>query len=241
MQVYVEGATDIGCVRKNNQDSIYFDAATRLFLVADGMGGHAGGEIASQMVVEHFTGLSQKDLPYDQDDVQIQLFFEQCLKQVSLKIYLRAIEDPTYAEMGTTCSMMWVHRMKAYVAHAGDSRIYLQRNKFLYQLTEDHSFVAGQLKAGLITESQSKDHALKNVITRSIGYRKEEHVDVFCQDLHSGDKLLLCSDGLYNKVDDHVISQTLSGDVENKSEHFVQMARDGGGEDNISVVIVEIM
>ena len=241
MQVYAEGRTDIGCVRKNNQDSIYFDTKQMLFVVADGMGGHAGGEIASQMVVEHFARLTQKDLPYDQTDIEVQLYLEQCLSRVSAEIYLRSLEDPQLAEMGTTCSMTWIHQMKAYIAHAGDSRVYLQRNNFLYQLTEDHSLVAGQLKAGLITESQSKDHVLKNVITRSIGYRKEGHADTFCQELRSGDKLLLCSDGLYNKISDQKISAVLAGEVDDKPELFVKMARDAGGEDNISVVIVVIM
>lgn len=241
MQVYAQGSTDIGCVRKNNQDSIYLDTDKLLFVVADGMGGHAGGEIASQMVVDHFARMSKKDMPYDKDDVEIQLFFERCLLQISSEIYLRSLEDPALSEMGTTCSMLWVYQMKVFMAHAGDSRIYLKRNGFMYQLTEDHSLVAGQLKAGLITESQSKDHVLKNVITRSIGYRKEEHADTLAQQVESGDKLLICSDGLYNKVSDEVISEVLSSDEENKTDLLVKMARDAGGEDNISVVIVVIM
>lgn len=241
MKVHAQGATDVGCVRKNNQDSIYMNTESLVFIVADGMGGHAGGEIASQMVVDHFKNMKITDLPSKQEDVDIQIFLDKNLNDASCEIYLRSIENPRLSEMGTTCSMVWIDQMKAHCAHAGDSRIYLLRNNFLYQLTDDHSLVAGQLKSGLLSESQAHDHLLKNVITRSIGYRKEEHVDTFSQELHSGDQLLLCSDGLYNKVSNQKISSIIASDIDGKADVLIQLARDGGGDDNISVVIVTVM
>ncbi|MCY4380407.1 MAG: protein phosphatase 2C domain-containing protein [Proteobacteria bacterium] len=244
MQVYSEGATHIGS-RRNNQDSIYHDSERLLFVVADGMGGHAGGEIASQMVVSHFKNIPKKTLPYDKEDREIEIFFERSLNQASCDIYLKSIENPTLREMGTTCSLLWMNKMKLYCAHAGDSRIYLQRNNFLYQLTDDHSLVGEQLRAGLITEGAAKDHVLKNVITRSIGYRKQECIDTFSQDLMSGDQLLVCSDGLYNEVSAETISRVMASDKKDRTGLLVDLARNSGEKDkqkdNISVIIVSIM
>jgi len=159
----------------------------------------------------------------------------------SSTIFLRSLEKPDLRAMGTTCSMIWIHDRKAHCAHAGDSRIYMLRSGFLYQISEDHSLIAEQLKAGLISESSAKNHALRNVITRSVGYRKEEHIDTFSQSLRSGDKLLLCSDGLHGKVSDSVIAKVLNGDELEKQHELIELANAAGGEDNISVIIVSIL
>ena len=241
MKTFARGKTHVGRVRKNNQDSICVCPKTHFYIVADGMGGHAGGEVASQMVVDHFLSIPDNELPKEKNDRDIQIFLEKNLNKASAQIYLRSLGNPELKDMGTTCSMVWIHGTKAHCAHAGDSRIYMQRNNFLYQISEDHSLIAEQIKAGLLTESSAKNHALKNVITRSIGYRKEEHIDTFSQELRSGDTLLVCSDGLHNRLSDHMISDVLSLDIKDKHAKLVDLANKHGGDDNISVILVSIL
>ena len=241
MEINACGITDTGRMRRNNQDAIYVSDSKMLFIVSDGMGGHAGGEVASRMVVNYFDELPHRDLPVGKGDRLVQMFFEKEINEASAKIYLRSLENSELREMGTTCSLVWIHGGKAHCAHAGDSRIYLWRHGFLYRLTEDHSLVAEQLKAGLISEESAENHALRNVITRSVGYRKDEHIDTFSHDLMSGDRLLLCSDGLHNEVSDHKISEVLSSYRGAQDEHLVNLANEAGGRDNISVVIVCVL
>ena len=241
METIALGLTDIGMVRKNNQDSIYIDNNKLLYIVCDGMGGHAGGEIASQMVIDHFENLPRENFPRGAKDQDIQIFLEKNVNLASCEIFLRSMENQSYKDMGTTCSLVWLDGNKAHCAHAGDSRIYIQRSNFLYQVSEDHSLVAEQLKAGLITEKQAENHILKNVITRSVGHRKEEHVDTFSIVVKSGDRLLICSDGLHNKLTDHQIAQVLSSNEKQKEKILVDMANKKGGEDNISTIIINIM
>ena len=243
MEVHASGTTHKGMVRKSNQDSIYVGETKGLFIVSDGMGGHAGGEVASKMVVNYFEEFPYSDFPLGESDRTIQMFFERTINEASAEIYLRSLENSELKDMGTTCSLVWINGSKAHCAHAGDSRIYLQRHGFLYVLTEDHSLVAEQLKAGLISENSAKNHALKNVITRSVGYRKEEHIDTFSCELRSGDRLLLCSDGLHNEVNNHKISEVLAEapSAKAKDEYLVQLANEAGGADNVSVVIVSVL
>ena len=240
METAAIGMTDIGMVRKNNQDSIYLDNSNLLYIVCDGMGGHAGGEIASRMVIEHFQNLEHKGFPRGSKDHEIQMYLEKNVKLASCSIFLRSMENQSYKDMGTTCSLVWLDGNKAHCAHAGDSRIYIFRSGFLYQISEDHSLIAEQLKAGIITEEEAKNHILKNVITRSVGYRKEEHIDTFSQVVKPKDRLLICSDGLHNKVNDIEIAKILSSNVENKEKVLVDLANKNGGEDNISVIVITI-
>lgn len=241
MELHACGSTDTGRVRKMNQDSILVAKDRGIFIVSDGMGGHAGGGVASSMVINYFNKIPDTQLPRGSSDRSIQIFLEKTINEVSAEIYLRSLENSELREMGTTCSMVWIHSSKAHCAHAGDSRIYLQRHGFLYRISEDHSLVAEQIKAGILSEEAAKHHALKNVITRSVGYRKEEHIDTFTHELWSGDRLLLCSDGLHNEVSDHVISEVLSSSRDNKDQYLVNLANKAGGHDNISVVIVSIL
>lgn len=241
MQIFGQGLTHVGQVRSSNQDSIYVDNKRCMYIVADGMGGHAGGEIASQMVVQHFRDLHDHDLPIDHEDRDIQSSLEQQLDQASLSIYLRALESSELKNMGTTCSLVWIYNAKAYCVHVGDSRIYIQRKGFLYQVSNDHSLVAEQIKAGIINEKEAKNHVFKSIITRSVGYRRKEHFDTFFYELCSGDKLLICSDGLHNEVSDIDISKTLSSKQDYPEQVLLDQANESGGKDNISVIIVSVL
>lgn len=241
------GQTDVGRVRSTNQDSFLVDDAIGLYIVADGMGGHAGGEIASRIAVEQINARVQR---------QIDLFnpttitthphapiineLSESVNHASARIYEHSLEDPSLRGMGTTTTAVKIVGEYAYCAHVGDSRLYLLRSGFIYQLTFDHSLVNEQVRAGIITPEEAEVHHLKNVITRSVGYQEEEDVDTLCVLLKSGDYLLLCSDGLHGKLSDAEISKTCASLGLTAVESMIQMANERGGEDNITAVLVEI-
>jgi PPM family protein phosphatase len=239
------GATDVGQVRSANQDSFFVDEKKQVFLVADGMGGHAGGEIASGLCVEIIP-------PYidDQKDV-----FESCkshpdqrianclagsINFASTKIYEKALENPKLKGMGTTATVMKIVGNYAYVAHVGDSRCYLIRCGYIYQVTNDHSLVSEQVRAGILSKEEAEQHHLRNVITRSVGYQEEEDVDTTSFELEDGDLILLCSDGLHGKVPDKEISVLIQDKGPEAVSGLISMANQRGGEDNITGVIIKV-
>mgnify|MGYP001193341995 CR=1 FL=1 len=142
--------------------------------------------------------------------------------------------------MGTTASCVFINESKLHCGHVGDSRVYLIRAGFIYQLSVDHSLVSEQLKAGLITEEMADNHQLKNVITRSIGYQEEEFVDTFTREVERGDLILLCSDGLHGKISDQEIVSICNRHAESSHEKLIHLANKRGGEDNISVIVITV-
>lgn len=235
------GKSDIGMVRSTNQDSYLVDNASGVYIVADGMGGHAGGEVASQMCIHEFESKLQKEPPRFKTDTEYHIYLERTLNKACTKIYEMSLENPDLKGMGTTASCVIIRDKHLHCGHVGDSRIYLIRAGFIYQLSVDHSLVSEQLKAGLITEEMATNHQLKNVITRSIGYQEEEFVDTFSQKLERGDIVLLCSDGLHGKVTDQEIADVCIVDFSNSPERLIKLANERGGEDNISVVAIQIL
>lgn len=232
------GKTDVGLVRKSNQDSILIDNDKGFYLVADGMGGHAGGEVASQMCTSEFQFQFSSSPLALQKDVDFHIFLERTLNRACTKIYEKSLENPKLRGMGTTASCVFIDRYRLHCGHVGDSRIYLIRNNFIYQLSVDHSLVSEQLKAGIITEEMANNHQLKNVITRSIGYQEEEFVDTFSNELEPGDTILLCSDGLHGKITDQELVEICSAHGSESPQHLVDLANARGGEDNISVIVI---
>lgn len=238
--------TDVGRVRSSNQDSLFFDDDRGLYIVADGMGGHAGGEIASSIAIEEITkflaeppkGFSEGD-DSEADDPIICQWLAQAVNHASRKIYERALEEPTLKGMGTTTTLLLVMNQKAYCAHVGDSRLYLIRNGFLYQITYDHSLVNEQVRAGIITAEEAEIHHLKNVITRSVGYQEEEDVDTTSFDLNTGDCILICSDGLHGKVTDREISNIVREQGLDAVKSLMELANNRGGDDNITIIVIE--
>ena len=251
------GNTDPGMVRESNQDNFCVDTASGLYLVADGMGGRAGGEIASSMAVEcihsevsaHLESLLNRDLSTRRN------ILAQTINAASLKIYERSLELPQYRGMGTTATLLWIpptqqqqqqqqqqHGQKysrnCIVAHVGDSRCYLLRAGLLYQITEDHSLVNEQVKAGVLKKNDPLISQMRNVITRCVGYQEEEEVDTFTLEVFENDRFLLCSDGLTNKVRDSEIARLLGQDNLAESPlELIALANSRGGEDNITVVV----
>lgn len=239
-----QGATHVGKVRSANQDSFHCDGKNQIFIVADGMGGHAGGEIASHLAVTGIAAYIGEQLPtllkagISHPDARIASTLADAVNHASTKIYERALEEPGLKGMGTTATVVKVIDDWAYCAHVGDSRLYLMRSGFIYQITNDHSLVSEQVRAGLITKEEAELHHLRNVITRSVGYQEEEDVDTASIRLEDNDYLLLCSDGLHGKVNDKELCQLTNEAGTKAVDRFINLANERGGDDNISVVMV---
>ena len=254
-------STSVGMVRDSNQDSHMMDSGLGLFIVADGMGGRAGGEIASQLAIETISSVFSANLSalVTRDMPARRALMGQIINAAALKIYERALEMPEYRGMGTTCTVLWVPTAEtvhegvgsdelvqalsctALVAHVGDSRCYLLRSGLLYRVTDDHSLVNEKIKAGLLKKGDPMVSQMKNVITRCVGYQEEEEIDTFVVPICHGDRFLICSDGLTNKVEDVEISKQLGQEhLSEVPENLVTLSNTRGGEDNITVVVVEV-
>ncbi|MEE9412928.1 MAG: Stp1/IreP family PP2C-type Ser/Thr phosphatase [Methylococcales bacterium] len=238
--------TDVGCVREENEDRILYVKPSDpqlqmtkgiLAVVADGMGGHQAGAVASQLAVEtikrHYYNNSQSP----------QLALQQAL--ISANQYIReyAQSDQQFSGMGTTASALVLQQGAVYTAHVGDSRLYLIRNNRITQLTEDHSMVMQMVKEGLITAEQARQHPDNNIINRALGTQDYVEVAISTNVLYaqSGDRFVLSSDGLHDLVDDEEILQaTRRSDIHQTCHQLITQARDRGGYDNISVGIVAI-
>ncbi|HYX38289.1 MAG: Stp1/IreP family PP2C-type Ser/Thr phosphatase [Pseudobdellovibrionaceae bacterium] len=246
-KVHAVGRTDIGRVRSTNQDSMLVENETGLFVVADGMGGHAGGEIASRICIEQVKRevASKIDPELVQSvkshpDPALLQALANSINYASARIYEHSLEDPSLRGMGTTATVVKIVEDYAYCAHVGDSRFYLVRSGFIYQLTFDHSLVNEQVRAGILTPEEAEVHHLKNVITRSVGYQEEEDVDTLCVQLEKGDLLVLCSDGLHGKINDAELSQIANKRGTASVAELVDLANDRGGEDNITLIMAEV-
>lgn len=253
------GITDIGRKRQRNEDSYLVNDKLQLYIVADGMGGHAGGEFASKIAVSTVEEIikgedraksdvpenTYLDVPEDEEtedsDTQKQDKLRDAITRASNLIVQRAHDEPELRGMGTTATVMLFMGDKAYIAHVGDSRAYCVRNKLITQITEDHSLVHEQLKSGLITEEEARTHQLKNIITRSVGVQEEVEIDTVVWQVEAKDKFILCSDGLSNMVADQEIQEIVNqSGTEQAARALVDMANQRGGEDNITLILVEV-
>src|SRR5687768_15757737 len=228
MRIEVGSALDIGRVREKNDDSILVDPP--LYIVADGMGGHRGGDIASRLALETIEELAAGGRGTLPDQV----------RRANRAVWDRSVEDERLAGMGTTLTAALVDGASASIAHVGDSRAYLLREGKLRQLTTDHTLVARMVKSGEITEAEADVHPHKNVLTRALGTDEEVEVDEDTVALLDGDRLLLCSDGLTGMVTEDQIQAILenSEQPQQAAERLVKAANRAGGIDNISVVVL---
>ena len=212
------------------------NADAGLFAVADGMGGHSGGEVASSMAVKT---LEHAFVNRD-GDADIPKLLERAISECNKVIYDQSQKNPQLRGMGTTLTAAYVENDILHIGQVGDSRLYLYQDENLYQLTEDHSQVYELLKAGLINEN-SMESFQKNIITRSVGYERDVRVDLFQRPIAKGDRYLICSDGLSGMVSDEQIAQVLHNfDVDTAVRNLVALANAQGGEDNVSVIVIEI-
>jgi len=241
MEVEVWGQTDVGLKREINQDSILVDQKLGLYVVADGMGGHKGGEVASALAVETVRETFETQLS-NNGKVTSRDLIVQSYRDASARIYHKStMEQPDLKGMGTTMVLAYQRGNRMFFGNVGDSRAYLYRDGHLWQLTEDHSLVSEQVKAGIISEDDAEFMAGRNVITRSVGFEKEVEVDVLERDMHVGEMVLLCSDGLCGLISDQqiveIIKKNKGADIVKKC---VDEAKRAGGDDNISVIVLKV-
>ena len=229
-----ECRTHMGRVRASNQDTVLFYPQNGLFGVADGMGGHNGGDTASSMAAD-IVLRSLKDAQPSKDLLRLAIEF------ANREIYLKQLTETELSGMGTTFTALWKKDRQFIVAHVGDSRAYLLRKKSLRQVTEDHSLVAEMVKKGSITANEARTNPYRNIITRAVGTDTRIDVDLFEVDLQKGDRWLICSDGLNEHVDDDTIRTILmEHNLKDAADQLLNTALENGGSDNISIVLVEV-
>ena len=230
-------ATDTGQLRSNNQDAYLVDADREVFVVADGMGGHAGGEVASQVAVE----------AYRANAADTTEGLVEAVRVANRAVYDRAGDEPDLRGMGTTlCAIGLVREHdNEYIAvlNVGDSRVYRLQSGELIQITEDHSLVEDMVRQGRLTPEEARVHPQKNIVTRALGNEETVEVDSWEVVPFAGDRYLLASDGLFNEVDDDTIASTLRryADPDETAKELVRLANAGGGRDNITVVVVDVV
>ena len=251
MKIAYQAISDVGRKRKGNEDSLFLNPEQKLFVVADGMGGHAAGEVASKVAVDainEFVCLTSGDeeitwpfgldesISYDGNRLKT------AIRHANRKVLEATREKTEYEGMATTVAAVLVDGDVANLGHVGDSRIYLFSDGVFTQLTSDHSWVNEQIQSGVISPDQARSHPLRNVVTRALGGKADLAVDMQTRRMKAGDLLLLCSDGLTAMVPDEDIARILGeakGDVEKAAKDLVAEANAHGGEDNITVVLLK--
>jgi protein phosphatase len=240
MRISCAGVTDVGVVRAGNEDNFLLDCARGLFIVADGMGGHAAGEVASEMAVQiiedelgSLRGLS---------DGEAAGRMRVAIQKANQAIFHRTLAEHDKRGMGTTITVMTLFSRRYLIGQVGDSRAYLLRRGELFQLTKDHSYVQEQVDAGLLTAEQARTHPYSNVITRCVGANEEVAPDIYFGNLEAGDVILLATDGLTGMLDDAQLRDILATE-ENPERAVQRMVTDAnrrGGLDNITAIVIRV-
>lgn len=253
MKLRYAGSTHVGMKRDHNEDNLVLVPEHQIYVVADGMGGHSSGEVASRIAVDtladFFRQTGEDDevtWPYKEDKG---LSYEenrlsQSVKLANLRIYEKSLTHAKYKQMGTTVVALLFHEGRASVAHVGDSRIYLYRSGGLEQLTEDHSLLNDYKKIANLTKEEEANFPHKNIIVRALGMKDTVIVDVRTVEPRDGDIFLLCSDGLTGEVTDEEMAEILTeceGKLESAVERLIQTACDHGGKDNVTAVLVQVV
>lgn len=231
--------TDTGLVRKVNEDSLYISAEIGLLAVADGMGGHQAGEIASGMAIQTL----ERELPHMlRKGALPEKALVDSVKQANISIYELSMQNQELRGMGTTITACLKQVSKLFVAHVGDSRAYLLRNGEISQLTQDHSLVQELLRNGGINEEQALQHPQRNVLTRALGTEKSVQVDLYSIIISSGDLLLLCTDGLTRYLSQEELLSVINNapDINTAVRNLLCKALQSGGADNITIILAEI-
>jgi protein phosphatase len=247
-RIEIAGLTDVGRARDHNEDFITWEKDLGLLLLADGMGGHNAGEVASKMAVESIVqeikdssgSLGDGEESMDEDTVCLSM---SAISNANQSIFSEAATKPQYAGMGTTLVMALFHEDTLTIAHVGDSRLYRLRKGVLEQLTVDHSLYQEMIQGGYMSEAEAEKKLNKNMITRALGINIDVDIDVQQQTVETDDIILLCSDGLTDLVSDLEIQLTLAkskSDMKTAAEQLVAKANDKGGIDNISIIIARV-
>lgn len=235
--------SDKGKVREMNQDYMYISNSldeVQLYILADGMGGYNGGEIASSLAVQtakNYIENNFKEIQKDRDSI-IQLLGSS-IEYANMVVYEKAKENKELQGMGTTLDICLIYNNKVYIGHVGDSRVYRIRKEFIRKLTQDHSYVQKLVKEGTITKEQAAHHPQKNMLMKALGCNAFVEPDVMVKGFLKDDILIMCSDGLTNLVDQETIYQNASKNIEQATKDLVGLANDRGGYDNITVIIIK--
>lgn len=239
MKCFFTGLTDPGLLRSVNQDAYHLDENGRFFIVADGMGGHAGGQEASRIATQTIETYLIDHWNSIQNSKEI---LEGAVLAANQAILQDQQRHPERADMGTTVVVIIFREQQPWCAHIGDSRLYRLRGAKLEQLTEDHTWVARAMRIGDLTADQAKVHPWRHVLSQCLGREDLRQIDTQPMDVKPGDRLLLCSDGLTEELSDHLIASHLKSirACEKAATALVNAAKDKGGRDNITVVIVAI-
>ena len=237
-------ATDVGLKRDHNEDSYLCNDALRLYAVADGMGGHLGGELASRMAVDVLEKEMALRLHLAKDDANpgaVSMAMMEATALASKTIYESAQESPDHMGMGTTLTGLCFHGQSLTLCHVGDSRAYLLRDGRARQLTEDHSWIQEQVRAGLLSPDDAMVSRFRNIITRSVGFEAAVDPDLFTMPVEPGDCYLICSDGLSNYFSIDEIGRILTSQFYSEAGRaLVDIANERGGDDNITCVIIYV-
>ena len=235
--------SDKGKVREINEDYFYISTSldeVQLYILADGMGGYNGGEVASKLAVQtakNYIENNFKETEKDRDSI-IQLLGSS-MEYANMVVYEKAKENPELQGMGTTLEICLIYNNKVYIGHVGDSRIYRIRKQFIRKLTQDHSYVQKLVKEGTITNEQAAHHPQKNMLMKALGCNAFLEPDVMVKGFLKDDILIICSDGLTNLVDQQTIYEMASKNIEQATKDLVNLANDRGGYDNITVVVIK--
>ncbi len=250
MNVTARGISDVGRKREHNEDSLLIDDELGLYIVADGMGGHQGGGTASRLAVETIqenlrqaraTGTTLAIHTGSLEENPLREVLRSAVEMACRSIFQAAQTDPGLQGMGTTVTAVALDERSAFVAHVGDSRCYLIRGEDIFQVSEDHSLVNEQLKAGAITPEEARTSRFRNIITRSVGFEEQVAVDLLGLEVRGGDRMVVCCDGLSNLVDDTEILQVVRAEpLDAVPKKLVDLANDRGGDDNITVIVLQV-
>ncbi len=234
--------TDIGKARDMNQDYYYIspeNSQINLYILADGMGGYTGGEIASKLATisakNYIESNFEETLTEKEEIVKL---IKNSMEYANMVVYEKSKEDKELEGMGTTLEVCLIYNNIVYIGHIGDSRIYIQREEKLKKLTIDHSYVEKLVKDGTITKEEAINHPKKNMLTKALGCMAFVEVDVTEVDLHKDDIILICSDGLTNMVEEETINNVIKEDYKSAPEKLIELANNNGGYDNITALVI---
>ena len=240
--------TDTGAQRDRNEDALLLLPKYRIYAVADGVGGLNSGEVASRKAMVGIEGFINANPLSGADELKgksretwLKSYFHRCLQKINSEIMKEALTDPDMSKMATTLVLCFLDVESLYVIHMGDSRAYIFRDGKLIQLTEDHTYVNKLVNAGRLTRNEARRHPQKNIITKALGAAKHTDPDFYRFDLHRGDRILLCTDGLHGELTDSEITDIIKKkeDLNAVCRRLVDAANENGGHDNITVVCID--
>ena len=240
MKVFAK--TDIGRERKLNEDFFYIskpDSNIKLYIVADGMGGYNGGEVASNVATETAKNFIEKNLNhYKNSKEELMELVKEAIENANAKVYQKSCENEALKGMGTTLDVCLIYGGRAYIGHVGDSRVYRIRKEFMRRITKDHSYVQTLIEDGSITKEEAYYHPKKNMLTKALGCESNVDPDVYVKTVIADDIILMCTDGLTNMIKEDEIYQIIKENPENAAEKLIEVANHNGGIDNITAVII---